>query len=175
MTLSMIYDRTEELVLWAEAHIAGARFRGDAKAIGIARDGETVGVFVFDTISTNACFMHVASDGSRRWLDRSALVRVFAYPFLQCGFRRVSAVVSSTNAPSLNLVRKLGAVEEGRMRHGAHDGEDLVLFGLLREECRWLEPRSVGRRVREVRSDPAYTAIPSHGYHPFKSPMTAVK
>jgi hypothetical protein len=37
-------------------------------------------------------------------------------------------------------VRKLGAVYEGFLRHGLDGDRDALVFGMLREDCRWLKP-----------------------------------
>lgn len=136
----LIYGDDARVVAWAEP-IADSRFRPDAKAIGIAADGALVGAFIYDTFSSTGCFMHVASNGRPMWLGRdpaAVLTPVFAFPFVQCGFRRVSAVIGEDNTRSQRFVRRLGASLEGRMREAGKDGSDLLLFGMLRRECPWV-------------------------------------
>lgn len=137
----IVYGEDERLARWSETRIAMSNFTEDAKAIGVERDGEIVGAFIFTNFGPTGCFMNVASDGSWKWLSRSFLVHAFAYPFVQLNYRRVSAVVSELNEPSLRFVQRLGARYEGRMRCAAPGGEDYLMFGMLREECRWLAPR----------------------------------
>jgi len=133
-----VYDEDERLVAWAEEQIGG-RCREDAVAIGLERDSELRGVAVFDTFTPTSCMVHLASDGSRRWMTRELITRVFAYPFLQCRFRRISCIASETNTDSLRIIRHFGWVQEGVIREGGTEGEDLLLFGMLREECRFLD------------------------------------
>ena len=64
------------------------------------------------------------------------LYGIFAYPFEQCGLRRVTAPISSKNKASLILVIKLGFMFEGRLVNGCTDG-DQVIMGMLREDCPW--------------------------------------
>jgi RimJ/RimL family protein N-acetyltransferase len=132
-------------VAWAEQRIPNNRFRADATAIGITRDGEISGVVVFDNFTVGSCCVSVASDGSRRWITRELLIRVFAYPFIQLGYRRLTALVAASNADSLNFCRAFGWTREGVLRRGAPDGDDLVVFGMLREECRYLPERMAGK------------------------------
>jgi RimJ/RimL family protein N-acetyltransferase len=134
----IVYSAPERFIAWAEAQIPDCRFRSDAKAIGMTINHDIVAAAIFDTFSTSSCFISIASDGSAKWLNREFLIRVFAFPFLQCGHRRVSSIVSETNAASLRFIRHLGWTEEGRIRQGGPKGEDVILFGLLREECRWV-------------------------------------
>ena len=137
MNAGYVYDRQEELLAWAEARILGWRPREDAVAIGREVDGRLVGVTVFDTHSPTTCFFHLAA-GERRWLTKEFIIVALSYPFLQCGYPRLSAMISENNRLSLRLARIGGWVEEGRMRRGGIEGEDIVMLGMLREECRWL-------------------------------------
>jgi len=138
VTSRYIYDRHDELVAWAEQRIRGHNFRDDAVAIGHERDGIIVGVAVFDTFSPNACLVGLASDGSRRWMTRAFAVRAMSYPFVQCGFRHIGCIVSSRNEASLRFTRGFGWTQEGVLREAGPEGEDMIMFGMLRRECRWL-------------------------------------
>lgn len=135
--MALIYGDDERLIRWASHGMSGLGFRKDATAIGIERGGELRGVVVYDGFSVADCNMHVVSDGSRRWLTREFLVHVFAYPFIQCGFRRVTGLVPASNEEALRFDLKLGFKYEGYCRHAMPD-DDIVILGMLREECRWI-------------------------------------
>lgn len=137
MSDEFVYGRDEELVAWAQARIPDCRFRDDARAIGRQKNGEIVGVVVYDTFSTNQCFVHLAS-GARKWMSPEFAYHAMAFPFIQCGFPRISCIVSEANFLSLRFTRLFGWTEEGRLREAGPNGEDLVLFGMLRHECRYL-------------------------------------
>jgi RimJ/RimL family protein N-acetyltransferase len=132
-----VYDQHEMLVAWAEERIQDCKFRDDAKAIGQEEDGVITAVVVFDTFATNNCFVHVAA-GARRWITPEFATLVMAFPFIQCGLPRISCIVSVDNRPSRVLTRWFGWKQEGLIRKGSPSGEDMLLFGMLREECRWL-------------------------------------
>lgn len=141
----VVYQPADALISWAEARCGGA-FRPDAKAIGLERDGQLIASVVFDNHSPGSCCISVASDGSRRWLTRDFLVHVFAYPFLQCGYRRLTALIAASNADSQRFCTSCGFTHEGTMRAGAPGGEDMLILGLLREECRFL-PAGIAPRA----------------------------
>lgn len=86
----IVYGDEERLLPWAQERLHHICFRPDAKAIGVELGGVIRAVTVYDTFSTNDCLVHVASDQSRRWVSREYCVRAMAYPFLQCGLRRIS-------------------------------------------------------------------------------------
>lgn len=47
-------------------------------------------------------------------------------------------MVQSDNVKSLKMMRQLGAVGEGLCRHTFGEHVDAVVFGMLKEECKWL-------------------------------------
>lgn len=136
--MSLIYGEDERCLEWA-AEVIGMEFRPDAVAIGRARRGELVAVCAYDGFSDCDVNIHIASDGSRWWLTRHFLVSIFAYPFIQCGLRRVTGLVPGKNTQALRFNRKLGFQIEGRCRNALPD-DDVVILGLLRSECRFIPP-----------------------------------
>lgn len=137
----LIYGEQERLLTWACQRIGIDRFRSDARAIGNERDGELVAVVVFDGFSDVDCNMHIASDGTRQWMTRDLLVSSFAFPFIQCGMRRLTGLVPAGNADALAFDEHIGFRREGLHRKACADGSDLISMGLLRSECRFIPKR----------------------------------
>jgi RimJ/RimL family protein N-acetyltransferase len=133
------------MIEWAVKRCGGFPFRDDATAIGTTDAGQLAGVVVFDNFSPGGCYISVASDGSRRWLNREFLIRASAYPFIQLNQRRITGLISAHNSDSIAFCKSCGFQFEGTMRQGGVFGEDLLLFGLLKEECRWLPNRMAGK------------------------------
>ena len=134
---NLIYGQEERLLPWAQERI-GVVFRRDAYTLGLEKDGELVAVVVFDGFSpTDAC-MHIASDGTRAWMNKSLLIAAFAYPFVQLGLLRVTGLVPASNADALAFDEHLGFVREGYHPKAGSDGGDLVSLGMLREHCRFI-------------------------------------
>lgn len=133
----LIYGEDERLLAWAAERIGVPGFRADAHTIGLERGGELVAVVVFDGFSDVDCNMHVASDGTRRWLTRAFLTACFAYPFIQCRLRRVTGLVPADNADALRFDEHLGFRREGYHPHATQTG-DLISLGMLREWCRFI-------------------------------------
>lgn len=137
MSAKLIYGDESRLLPWAAERIGISGFRRDAYSIGLERDGALVAVVVYDNFSDCDCNMHLASDGSRRWMNKELLLAAFAYPFTQLGLRRLTGLVDTRNAGALQLNAHLGFVREGLCRHALPDS-DLVVLGMLREECRFI-------------------------------------
>jgi RimJ/RimL family protein N-acetyltransferase len=77
---------------------------------------------------------------SARSTSSPELCRIaFRYPFIRLARRRITAETAASNIPMLRIQRRLGFVQEGVKRGAAMDGGDAIIFGMLRDECRWLE------------------------------------
>jgi RimJ/RimL family protein N-acetyltransferase len=132
----VIYGQEEKLLPWAQQRI-GVTFKKDAYTIGLERSGELSAVVVYDNFSDVDCNMHIASDGTRAWLNKALLLSAFAYPFTQLGLRRVTGLVAAKNTDALKFDENLGFVREGYHPHAMKD-DDLISLGMLKEHCRFI-------------------------------------
>jgi RimJ/RimL family protein N-acetyltransferase len=97
--------------------------------------GIIAGVLYNYYTGTNIC-MHVAAVPGRKWLTRQFLFAAFDYPFNQLKVRRVTGLVPAKNEEAIRFDTHLGFELEGRMSHALAD-DDMLIFGLLRENCKW--------------------------------------
>lgn len=126
------------LLMWAAQEIDNVeRFKPDAKAIGQMRNGLIAGVVVFDNFSPYDVNVHVASDGSKRWITKELVYEVFAYPFVQLGLNRITGLVAAKNEAALRFNLHFGLKVEGRCRNALPD-DDLIILGMIREECPYI-------------------------------------
>lgn len=140
----VVYSPTDEMLTWASDR-GGIKFRDDAAAIGLRSDQGLHGVIVFDSFTTTGCWVSVVSDGGRKWITRELIIKVFAYPFIQLGYPRLNSFVSVDNADAIRFNEHFGFRREGIMREAGEHGEDLIVYGMLRRECRWLPERFAGK------------------------------
>ncbi len=77
----------------------------------------------------------------KKWCNRKTLSFVFHLAFDVFKCRRVSVGVSRNNLASLSLVKRLGFKFEGYLRGYRDNGEDVILFGMLENECLWKEKK----------------------------------
>ena len=118
-------------------HVGTAAGFGDCAAIGFARDGELIAGAVFSNHRGHDIELSFAA-ADPRWARRGNLRAVFHYPFRQLGCARVTVVTGRNNARARRLAAGLGFTLEGIVRRGLDGREDAFVFGMLREECRWL-------------------------------------
>lgn len=107
-------------------------------AIGVRKGDKLIAGFVYNVYTGPSIDVTVASvDPS--WTKRRDVVHaLFAYPFLQLGCIRLGCIVSAGNKRAQKLGEGLGFKLEGRMRFGYDGVNDGLMYGMLREECKWL-------------------------------------
>lgn len=115
----------------------------DMSAIGVMDErGELVGGVVYHEFRGNDIQMSCAAT-SRRWLTAKFLRAIFAYPFVQLGCDRATSCVPARNAHTRRFCEGFGFKQEGVMRRG-FGGDDCVMYGLLKEECKFLKDTDHG-------------------------------
>lgn len=103
----------------------------------VVNDFEPVAVCAFSSWTGDDIELSLAADNGSG--THGLVVAIFGYVFGTSGCARCTVRIRADNARSLKLARRLGFVEEGRQRK-AKNGHDLIMFGMLKEECKWLAP-----------------------------------
>ena len=135
--IETISGRNEEVIKYVGDRVSENDF-GQAVGIGRYKDGKIIAGVVYNLYNGPSVCMHVAAEPGNRWLTKDFLFTVFAYPFIQLGCNRVTGLVRVDNIEARRFDEHLGFVQEGIIRRGADDGTDMILYGMLKEECRWL-------------------------------------
>lgn len=134
----LVIGRDHEVADWVNTQIDEPGDFYPCTAIGIEDDsGLFCGVvynLYYPAISIN---MHVAASRGRKWAYPHFLRAFFAYPFQQLHVQRITAPIASRNIAAIKLTSHLGFIQEGIVRKGTLD-DDLIIMGMLREECRFL-------------------------------------
>lgn len=108
------------------------------KAIGIERDGVVVAGVVYEGMSRCDVNIHSAVDDPSA-VNFEWMFTMFDYPFNQCGLTRVTGLVPRSNQKVITFdVDKVGFKVEGIARKALPDGDDIVILGMLKDECKWI-------------------------------------
>lgn len=116
----------------------------DLPAIGIARDDGTLvcGTSLVRSHRFGPAWIDMewamVAD-SPTWARPHILREWFHYPFGQVGCARVSAKIAECNGLMVRTALHMGFRAEGRIRRGYDGKHDFIWFGMLRDECPWLE------------------------------------
>lgn len=116
---------------------AGASF-GPYTAIGVVRRGVLLGGVVYHNFRTWDVEVSVAFDRAD-WCLPKTLRGLFSYPFDQLGCVRMTAITPRSNEHTRAFLEGLGFKLEGVARKAVSGREDAFIFGILREECRFLK------------------------------------
>lgn len=74
------------------------------------------------------------------WITRNMVWAISGYAYTQLNVSKVIAIIEETNLDSLAIARKVGFIEEARIREACADG-DLLFLTLRKDECRHLKVR----------------------------------
>jgi hypothetical protein len=162
MTKRILTGADAMVAEWVGKRIGGIDYGGSpSTAIGlIDARGYLLAGTVYTVYTGNDVMMHVAALTPRS-MTRGFVEACFLYPFGQLGCSRVTAMVARENQRSHDFVTGIGFVHEGCLREWYEDGQDAILYGMLRRECRWLQPR---RTYGQPESDATgRAALAAHG------------
>ena len=98
--------------------------------------GKIHGMVGYGNWTANAVVLTIALDNPAAL--REVLKWGFRYPFEQCGRGIALAMVRGKNKRSLSLCNKVGFREVYRVKDGIDIGEDMVMFQMRREDCRYI-------------------------------------
>lgn len=141
MAHQLVYD-LDRLIEFSAPRNGLARCAQQA-GIGLERDGELVAAVVFEGINKFNLWMHVSAIDGARWMTRAYLRAAFAYPFLVCKVQRISGYVEACNVRARAFNEHLGFRVEAVLEGAAKDGGDVLIYRMLREECRYVPIPSV--------------------------------
>lgn len=135
---TVIYGQDARVRNWVAPKVDEDGFSDSDVAIGLEQDGELIAGVVFNMYTGSSIAIHVAAIPGKRWMTRDYLYRTFAYPFVQLNCRRLTGLVRVDNFDAQRFNEHLGFKREGLIRKACDDGTDMILYGMLKEECRWI-------------------------------------
>ena len=134
----IVYRSDRQVADWVAKNLGSQPWAGSFAALGVLDKnckGLIAGVVYHSYDGVNVIMSIAATDP--RWARKGILKTIFHYPFTSLGCRRVTALVHEDNTRSQRLVTGLGYKREGSLREAADDGGDMLVYGLLKSECRF--------------------------------------
>lgn len=111
---------------------------GNHTDIGLEEDGELIAGVVYSEFNGRNIFASIAAIPGRRWMTRKFLGVMFRYPFMQCKVDRVTLWIESSNMDSQRFAEHLGFEKEATLKGAARDGEDILIYVMFKEDCRFM-------------------------------------
>ena len=134
---TLVYGQDVRVRDWVSERI-GEDLSDAAVAIGVEEDGELIAGVAYNMYTGAAICMNVAATPGKRWTTKEFMYAFFAYPFVQLNCRRVTGLVRASNEVARKFDEHVGFTQEGVLREAFEDGEDAVLYGMLKSECKWI-------------------------------------
>ena len=120
-------------------------YNSNSNSVVIENENGGVGAMaIYDRWTPTAVEMHAYSAGPQYVFRPEFCKAIFEYPFVQQNKMLAFAVTPCDNIASIALARFLGFREVYKIRDGWDLGTDMVIQELRRENCRFLENRSLG-------------------------------
>lgn len=133
----MIVDTSQDpMHLVFVSKLTGTQDFGPCKTIAFLSENSKA-VVVYNWKDESNIGMSIAAT-SPKWCNRKAIKIAFGFPFIQLGMNRVTSIIRETNEKSIKLVKGLGFRFEGEMRGYYENGDSALMFGLLKNECKWI-------------------------------------
>lgn len=128
-------EQNEVLSNWVSDRLGGSS-KAEAECLAVIDDDALIAVVKYFNYRWPSIEVSFVSEDSRWILNRGIVRGMLAYPFFQLKCKRVTAVIDRRNKRARKMVKGLGFVEEGKIRHGSEHG-DCFLYGLLPDEFRF--------------------------------------
>ena len=114
---------------------------GEYEALGVIVDGEATGGVIYSGYDTCSKSINAWIRGTpgKPWLKRAVVRRMFEIPFIDMKCEAVRCGIKEGNKASEKLCRHLGFRKEGILRRGWDGRTNMLIFGMLKSECKWIK------------------------------------
>lgn len=139
---SVIYGADADVAAWVGERIPQMMGRvphNTFAALGVIRDCEMAAGVVFHNYRPGVDIEISLAADNPSWAHPRTLRRLFAYPFYQLGVARLTCVIAADNARCRRFTEGLGWKLEGIHRKAFDGQQDAISYGMLPEDCRFLE------------------------------------
>jgi len=110
---------------------------GQNITLGIEKNAKLLGGVVFHNIRPKIDVWLTIYTTDKKWCNKRTLRAIFDIAFNFLESRRVSVRVDALNKKSRKLVEGLGFQKEGVLRFYEDNGNDSVVYSMLKNECIW--------------------------------------
>jgi len=135
----LVYGQDDRVARWVgEQLMKDADAFTPCKAIGIEHDGKLIAGIVYNKYEPELLIEMSIASLDRTWCNRHNLNALFSYPFAQLRLKRVQALCSEKDEGVQMFLKRLGFTHEGTHPCAYHDGGTALSFGMLKENCKWV-------------------------------------
>lgn len=138
----ILYGYDKPLAEWTAKRLGMIALAEPLSAIGVVQHNQITAAAVFNNYRPPNIEVTFVSS-TPRWASRDAIRQILAYPFLQLGCRRITAICEAHNAQVREFMTRLGFKLEGFHPEALPTG-DAMTWGLMRYDAeRWISDGKV--------------------------------
>jgi len=143
----ILAGQREAVAAWVAAQIRDVRIAppGPYEALGsVDAAGNLIGGVIYKEYTELQDGTHdiqMIAAGKPGWLTPSMLRAFFSYPFIQLDCSRITSIVAKAHKKARAFNERLGFRHEGTIRGAFGIGKDGLVYGLLRQECRYIKEK----------------------------------
>jgi RimJ/RimL family protein N-acetyltransferase len=133
---------------WCAKRIGQDEFR-NATAVGYANHSGLIAVVVLHDLSPPNVFLSWAAT-TPRWMTRQTICMIYDWAYNQLGCSRITGLVERKNKRARKIDEGLGMKLEGVLRKASPSGQDLFVYGLLKNEADGLIKRLFNGKTKSA-------------------------
>lgn len=122
---------------WMMGVLGGKWFPGRGQIIGLW-DSRPLAACLYEGFNGASVMLHIATDGTRRWMNRDFLWYCHAYPFDELRVKKIICPVESNNIDCKRFIEHLGYALEATLTDSAPAG-NLLIYTMRKDQCKWLK------------------------------------
>lgn len=134
----LVLGHDDQIGQWVAERTGGTYAPGSGKTLALAEDDRLIAAVLYESYNGASIQTHIAAEPGANWLTRRFLWVIFDYPFVQLNCNLIVSVVASSNSVSRRFVEHLGFEIQATLKDAHPDG-DLVIYGLYKQNCKWLK------------------------------------
>ena len=165
-------DKTELVGVYMTEKTGCVYVPGMYQAMAILDDEDKFqGGVIFSEYRGYDCQISCASETPMAFRG-SVCNAVFEYIFHQLGCKRCTSLTRKSNKRARGFLEALGFRLEGRIRKGFDGVKDALIYGLLAEECRFIQEFTGGDQQLQTASEAGYQLEAGADEEASTSPVT---
>ena len=110
----------------------------DVKGLAVESEGRIIAVCACDRWSKTSVYVHVAIDSPIVLKHGRLMKEVFDYIFNQSNREIAIGLVDSRNIKALRFNKRIGFIEECRVKDCYGEGIDMIILTMRKDDCRWI-------------------------------------
>ena len=129
----ILYGAEQEITEWVRQRVDENDTLTSNHAIGVVRHGKIIAGVVYTGFRGTSIELVFAAD-NKHWATRDVIATILNYPFEFLGAKRLTSIVEESNAKAMRLNEGVGYTKEGVIRCMFTNGNNGILYGLLKDE-----------------------------------------